>query len=83
MDKMDNEIRNTIERLRLKAEMLLSENSRTFIVDINNSYYFCDIIVVGENKISFKPFKGNDVGKVVTKYWADIIRVEEYMEVLD
>lgn len=80
---MTNEIRNTIERLRLKAEMLLSENSKTFIVDINDSYYFCDIIIVGENKISFKPFKGNDVGKVVTKYWADIVKVEEYMEVLE
>ena len=78
---MIDEIRNTIERLRLKAEMLLSEDSRAFIIDINNSYFFCDIIVVGENKISFKPFKGNDAGKIVTKYWADIVKVEEYMEV--
>jgi len=77
---MNNETRNTIERLQLKAEQLLAEDKRAFIVDYNNTYFFCDILIVGENKITFKPFKGNSFGETVTKYWADILRVEEYQE---
>jgi len=46
---MENEIRNKIERWTIKAEAFLKNNTKAFIVDINNTYYFCDILFVGED----------------------------------
>lgn len=77
---MDNEIRNKIERMKIKAEELQSENVQAFIVDSNNTFYFCDIIIVGENKITFEPFKGNGQGETIRRFWADILDVREYVD---
>lgn len=75
-----NEIKEKIQRMKIKAEEILAEDKRTFIIDSNNSYYFCDLLIVGENKLLFKPFKGNGEGKNISMYWADIIKIEEYQE---
>ena len=77
---MDNEIREKIERFKLKAEQIISENKRAFIIDSNNTWFFCNLLIVGENKLMFNPFKGNNSGENVQKYWADIIKLEEYRE---
>ena len=74
------EIRERLERLKIKAEILLKENKKTFIIDTNNSYFFCDILIIGEERITFIPFKGNNSGEKVVKYWADIVDVREYEE---
>lgn len=73
-------IREKIERFKLKSEQLLKENKRAYIKDIYNTYFFCDILFVGENTIIFKPFRLNNINEKVTKYWADIIKIEEYKE---
>ena len=74
------DIREKILRWQIKAEALLSENKRVFIKDSNNTYFLADILIVGEIKISFKPFKGNNFNKVTTRYWADILKFDEYRE---
>lgn len=77
---MENELRNTIERWKIKAEGFLNDNIKAFIVDVNNTYYFCDIILVGDNSILIKGFKGNRDGLKERLFWADIIKFEEYKE---
>lgn len=82
---MENEIREKIQRMQIKAESLLQDNKRAFIKDTNDTYYFCDLLIVGETKLLFKPFKGNSFGEKVSLYWADILKIDEYkdLEVLE
>ena len=75
-----NEIREKIERWKIKAESLLREDKRIFVKDNNNTYFWADILIVGESKLYFKPFKGNNAGEKMDKYWADIIDFDEYRE---
>jgi len=75
---MTNELRKKIERWTILAEGLLKTNTRAFIIDTNDSYFFCDIISVSEEKVSFKPFKGNNSGETVVKFWGNIVKFEEY-----
>lgn len=77
---MDNEIRTKIERMKIKAEELQAENVPAFIIDSNNTFYFCDIIVVGDNRLTFEPFKGNGLGETIRRFWADILDVREYID---
>jgi len=78
--KMDKEIRNKIERMKIKAEDLYKENSRAFIIDSNNTYFFCNILNVGDTRLFFHPFIGNDCGKDIDRLWADILDVREYID---
>ncbi len=75
---MENELRDKIERFKIKAEGFLKENIRAFIIDINDTYYFCDIIFVGENHLVVQGFKGIKKLEKDRIYWADVIRLEEY-----
>jgi len=72
-----------IERLRIKAELLLRENSECFVKDIDDTYYFCYILLVGEDKLYIQNFKGKRFEAGIIKEdldWADVIRVNEYQE---
>ena len=75
---MNDEIRNKIERWKLKAELFLEKNIKAFIVDIKNTYYWCDIIFVGENKITIQPFRNGKQLEKKLLFWVDIIEFEEY-----
>lgn len=77
---MIDDVREKIERFRIKAESFLKTNTRAFIVDTNNTYYWCDILFVGEESITVEAFSGvfKDVKKRL--YWADVIKFEEYRE---
>ena len=77
---MDNEIRETIERFKIKAEGFLRNNQRTFIVDIKNTYYFCYIIFVGEDSVHVQNFKGSRKAEKERIYWSDVLKFEEYKE---
>jgi len=72
------DIRETIERNKIKADGFLINNIKAFIIDINDEWFFCDIIENNNLKITFKPFKGNHKDESVERYWADIIKFEEY-----
>jgi len=78
-----NEIREKILRWQIKAEILLKEDIKIFIKDINGTYFWAEILIVGEDKITFQPFKKNNEGEHITKYWSDIVKFEEYMEELE
>lgn len=75
-----NEIQEKILRWKIKADSFICEDKRVFLVDINNTYYFCDLLIIGETKLLFQPFKGNNSGEKIERYWADIIKFEEYKE---
>lgn len=77
---MKNDLRETMERWRVKAEILLKNNTRAFIVDIYDTYYFCDLLLVGEDTVMFQCFKGNNSGTRKTLLWVDVIKFEEYKE---
>lgn len=77
---MTNELREKIERWTILAESLLNTDTRAFIIDYNDSYFFCDLIFVGKDKIMFKPFKGNNEGIKTTKFWGQIKDLKEYKE---
>lgn len=77
---MENEIRNKIERFKIKAEDFLKENIKAFIVDVNDTYYFCDIIFVGDISVHIQNFKGLKKFEKERIYWADVVKFEEYKE---
>lgn len=77
---MTNELRTTIERFKIKAEDFLDNDIRAFIVDVNNTYYFCDILLVGSEGIYVQIFKGTKQGEKIRIFWADIVRFDEYKE---
>ncbi len=77
---MTDELREKLERLRIKAEGFLKTNTRAFIVDANDTYYFCDIIFAGEDTITVQNFKGIYAGIKKRLFWADVMKFEEYKE---
>lgn len=77
---MENDLREKIERFKIKAEGFLKENIRAFIVDINDTYYFCDILFVGDNYLVIQNFKGVREGEKETLFWADVVKLEYYKE---
>ncbi len=77
---MEQGLKDKIERMRAKAELFLNNDIRAFIVDINNNYYFCDILLVGENHITFYNFAGKRKGEKDRLLWLDISDIEEYKE---
>jgi len=77
---METDIREKLERLKIKAEEFLKDDTRAFIVDINDTYYFCDIILVGDNTLLVQNFKGKRANEQEKIYWADIVKLEEYKD---
>jgi hypothetical protein len=78
--RMINDINEKIERFKIKAETLLKEDKRAFIVDYLNRWFFCDLVLIGDTRLTFIPFKGNKSGEKVVLFWADVINLEEYRE---
>lgn len=73
-------LRQKLERYILKAEMFLKNDTRVFIVDINDDYYWADLIFVGEEKVTFQCFSGKLAGEKRTLLWFDVVKFEEYKE---
>lgn len=76
---MKNDISNKILRMKMKADLFLKENKKVYIKDINNQYFFADILFVGDNTLEvscFAPLEKKD--KHYNIYWIDIILFEEY-----
>ena len=71
-------IKDKIERLKGKAEIFLKNNTKVFIIDITNNYYFCDINSIDEDYIYVKNFAGKRKGEEERILWFDIIKFEEY-----
>lgn len=81
MDK--DTVKEKIERLKIKTERFLKENKKCFVKDINETYYFCYLLFVGENKLYIENFKGKRFNAGIIKEdlnWEDVIKVDEYVE---
>lgn len=76
-----NTVTEKIERFKLKAELFLKEDIRAFVKDVYDNYHFCDILLVGEDWLVIKHFKGKREGEKVRILWADILVLDEYREV--
>lgn len=73
------DLKEKVERWKATAEIFLKNNTPVFIEDINNNFYFGDIILVGESIISIKCFSPKDrAGQKFNLYWTLITKFEEY-----
>ena len=72
--------KDKVERFKGKAEIFLKNNTRAFIVDISDNYYFCDILLVGEDYLYVQHFTGKKKSEKERIVWFDIIKFEEYEE---
>jgi hypothetical protein len=75
---MNNNIRDKIERFKIKAEGFLKEDIKAFIIDINQTWYSCNIISMNNLSCLICNFEGDDIGITQKIYFSDIIRLEEY-----
>lgn len=69
-----------VERFKGKAETFLKNNTRAFIVDISDNYYFCYILLVGQDYLYVQHFTGKKKLEKERILWFDIIKFEEYVE---
>ena len=77
---MDEGLKDKVDRMKAKAELFIKEDIRAFIVDTDDTYYFCDILLVGENHITIQDFTGKRKGEKNRLLWLDIKDIEEYKE---
>jgi len=80
IDSFMEKVRETIERLKGKAEIFLKNDTRAFIVDTSDNYYFCHILVIGEDYLYVQHFTGKKKFEKERILWFDIIKFEEYVE---
>lgn len=73
-------IREKIERLKVKSEIFLNNNTKAFIKTISNDYYFCNILIVGEDYLYIYSFTGKRKGEKDRLIWTDISEIFEYKE---
>ncbi len=82
MEMETETMRERVERLRIKADILLKKNKKSFVKDIYGNYYFCYIVFNGEEKLYIENFKGHRFEEGRKKeeiYWVDVIDVNEYV----
>ena len=77
---MEQEKRKKIDELKAKAEFFLENDLQAFIKDINDTWYFCDILIVGEIKLSIYNFEGQRKKEKDNLLWIDIKSIDEYKE---
>ena len=74
-------IKDMIDRWKILANQFLKEDKRVYIKDIYDSYYFADIIFVGQDTVEIQCFEPSDkVNKKFKLYWANISKFKEYEE---
>lgn len=77
---MTSNLREMIERWQIRAEIFLKNDTRVFLVDTNDTYYWADLIFVGEDTVTVLPFDGEYKGIKKTLLWVDVMKFEEYKE---
>ena len=76
---MEN-IKEKVERIKAKAELFLKNDTKVFIVDTLDNYYWCDILLIGEDYLFVQHFTGKKKFEKERILWLDIIKFEEYKE---
>ena len=74
---MDEGIKNKIEGLKDKADFFVDNNLRAFIKDKEDTFYFCDILSVGEVHLLIYNFAGKRTGEKTQLLWIDIESIDE------
>lgn len=69
-----------VERFKGKAEVFLKNNTPVFIIDTADNYYFCDILLIGEDYLYIQHFTGKKKGEKERIVWFDILKFEEYKD---
>ena len=72
------EVKEIIERNKLKAKIFLDSNKKVFIKDLNGNYYFCIISEFDDESIIIINFTGNREGVPQKILWLDVVIFEEY-----
>ncbi len=80
---MEEGLRIRIERNKIKANRFFNNKLRVFIIDIDDTYYFCDITFIGDEGLHVKNFAGNLKYEDSRIFWEDIIKLEEYREKIE
>lgn len=76
-----NKTEEKIARIKILAELFFKDKIKVYIKDIYDSYYFCDIVSVKEEKILVKCFAPTDkAGQEFQIYWANVIELKKYEE---
>lgn len=66
-----------MERLKIKADYFLDNNIKAFIKDNYDTYYFCDILLVGEIYLTIYDFKRKEKFRLMI---IDLKDIKEYIE---
>ncbi len=77
---MEEEIKEKVERMKIKAKAFLKEKIKAFIIDISDNFRFCEIKEVSDNWIIIEDFTGRRMGEITRYFWTDIKTFEEYQE---
>ena len=73
-------ITEKIERWKALAEIFLKEDTRVAIFDVNDNYFFADILFVGEEKIRIECFAPEKKkGLKYDVYWYNVLRFDKYV----
>ena len=73
-------VKEKVERYKGKAEVFLKNNTKAFIINTSGDYFFCNIMIVGEDYLYVQHFTGKKKGEKERVVWFDIIKFEEYEE---
>ena len=78
---MDTDKIKKIEQWRNLAEVYLQKDIRVFIKDFRVTWYFADILIVGENILTIQCFAPEDKnGKKFYLMWEEITFFDRYKE---
>lgn len=74
------EIKEKIERWKVLAELWFNEGSKIFLKDLNNNWYWANIIIVGEDTLLIDCFAPTERVGHQKLYWAEISYFDKYRE---
>ena len=69
------------ERWKDMADIFLKQDSKVYIRDINDNFYFSKILLVGESTLRIECFAPKKrEGEKITLYYPEILQLEKYKE---
>lgn len=77
---MEDNLKTKIERWKIRAERFLKNKTPAFIIDVKNTYYFCNILELAEEGIYVKNFTGPRKFERDRIFWEDISKFDQYRE---
>jgi len=69
-----------IERFKLRADLFLRKETKSFIIDARDDWHFCYITKINKDNLEVSEFTGKLAGQENIINWVDIIKFEEFRE---